>query len=129
MGSTSPSANHYTIGTTISIIHRKSAKQHIPQKQCCILILMNKNKAIGIAVVVGVTILVGIMLTQPKKIKHTYDPVTDIEAVKKCVEEITGKPKLDIEELSQNEQLLNDVNRFCLKTVEDKEAILIQLTQ
>ena len=90
---------------------------------------MNKNKTVGIAAVVGVTIIVGIMLTQPKKIKHTYEPVTDIEAVKKCVEEITGEPKLNIEELSQNEQLLNDVNRFCLKTVEDKEATLVQLTQ
>ena len=90
---------------------------------------MNKNKTIGIAIVVGVTIIVGIMLTQPKKIKHTYEPVTDLTKVRNCITQITGSPTLDIEALTQDEVLFADVYRFCLKTVNDIESALQQLAK
>lgn len=70
-----------------------------------------------------------IMFAQPKKIKHTYNPVTDLTEVRECVEKVTGSPKLDIEELTQNQQLFADVYRFCLKTIEDIETALQELVQ
>ena len=91
---------------------------------------MDKNKKIGIAIGVGVIIVVAaIIFAQPKKVQHTYTPATDLTQIRECVEKITGDPKLDIEALTQDQALFADVYRFCLKTVEDIETTLKALAQ
>ncbi len=91
---------------------------------------MNKNKTTSIAIAGGIIVIVAIIIfIQPKRIEHTYEPVTDVTEVRECIKKITGSPKLDIEELSQNQELFADIYRFCLKTVEDLETTLRELSQ
>lgn len=91
---------------------------------------MKKDKKIKMAIAGGIIIIAVItILAQPKKIKHTYEPATDITEIRACVKELTGSSKIDLDELLNNEQLLSDVTRFCLKTVEDRGAVLSELAK
>ena len=91
---------------------------------------MKKNKTTAVVIVVGIAVIAAfIILAQPKKIKHTYKPATDITEIRECVKKVTGSPKLNIEALSQDQQMLADVYRFCLKTVENIEETLQELAQ
>ena len=90
-----------------------------------------KRRSVVGMVLAVIVIIVGIfiLLTQPKKVEYTYEPVTDIAQIRECVKKVTGSSRLDIEALSQDQALLSDVYRFCLKTVEDIEATLAELAQ
>ena len=80
--------------------------------------------------VVGIVIIVTvIILMQSKRIDYTYESVTDLTQVRECITEITGSPELDVEKLSQDQELFADVYRFCLKTVDNIEAAIKQLAQ
>ena len=85
---------------------------------------------IGIVIAgVGIIVVATIMIAQPKKINHTYEPATDITQIKECITKITGSESIKIETLTQDEALFADVYRFCLKTVDDIEATLQQIAQ
>ena len=91
---------------------------------------MNKSKVAGIAIAGSIIVIVAIiMFAQPKKIKHTYEPATDLTEIRECVKKVTGSPILNIEELAQNQQMFAYIYRFCLKTAEDIEATLLELAQ
>lgn len=89
---------------------------------------MNKRimgMLIGTAlVIIGITV----MVTMPKKVQYEYEPVMDTEQVRECVTRITGNPKLDIEELLKDKIQLSDIYRYCLRTVDDIEKVLLELS-
>ena len=66
-----------------------------------------------------------------KKVNYEFEPVSvnEIDRIRGCVKEVTGSETLDIEELLKDQILLSDVYRYCLKTVEDQEAILKELAR
>ena len=49
--------------------------------------------------------------------------------IRECVRRITGNTKIDVENLMKDQILLSDVYRYCLKTVDDVEAVLKELTK
>ena len=92
---------------------------------------IHKNKIIGVLIAGIIIIATVIIIIQPKRVNYTYEPATDLTKIRECITTITGSPKLDIPTLSQDQTLLTDVYRFCLKTVdkENLEAVLKQLAQ
>ena len=94
---------------------------------------MNK-KAIGITIAVAaavITIVISIAVSRTKEVTYEYTPIPtgEIKQIRTCVKEITGTETLNIEELTKDQILLSDVYRYCLKTVEDTEAVLKELTK
>ena len=94
---------------------------------------MNKQNTIIIAIIAA-TILIAIFIVysnMPKKVVYEYEPVQieDIAQIKECVGRVTGSTKIDVEELVKDQILLSDVYRYCLKTVDDVEAVLKELAK
>ena len=72
---------------------------------------------------------VGIGIVRSKKVHYTYEPVTDVAPVRACITNLTGSSEFDIEKMLQDQALFADIYRFCLKTVDDVEATLLELAK
>ena len=95
---------------------------------------MNKQNTIIIAIIAAAVLLIVIFIgysNMPKKVVYEYEPVQieDIAQIRECVGRITGSTKIDVEELVKDQILLSDVYRYCLKTVDDVEAVLKELAK
>lgn len=90
------------------------------------------KKILGMLIVVVIAILVTVKIVNDQpKVQHEYTPIptSEIEEIKRCVRSVTGSESLNVEELLKDQILLSDVYRFCLKTVEDTEAVLKELAK
>ena len=96
---------------------------------------MSKRNILLISTSIIVALLVIAMVINRnntyKKIDYEYDPIpiTEIEQVRECIAKVTNTEDFDIEEVLKDQILLSDVYRYCLKTVEDIEAVLFELAK
>ena len=94
---------------------------------------MDKRNTVIITIVATVILIVIFFgyNNMSKEVDYEYEPVQieDIDEIRECVRRITGNTKIDVENLMKDQILLSDVYRYCLKTVDDVEAVLKELTK